>query len=215
MVSFKVFAGWWQRFIDWMFYVRIQRNYPTAGNICGFSEYQIQCIVISNNYGNRAIILQELQYQSAYVVISYGYIKRWWRLWFPWPVWAWAFLNSDGSVQQTYYVKRQCMADSKWPCTTKQIQKMAVMKAIDSFDDFLNSRVLKWFWLDSSILLHEQDWRIEKMKINQAAKAIQVQWRRSISCPLYKLCRCRLVREFDEFATEFCNAPASHRTICQ
>lgn len=70
-----------QRLIEWYFYMRIQRNYPKPGSICLFGRKQLECMVISNHYGNNAVVLhvQDAAWDGgAYIILTYCWICRLW-----------------------------------------------------------------------------------------------------------------------------------------
>jgi hypothetical protein len=206
----QIIARYWRKLVDWYFYKKIQQNYPRVGKMCTFNSgsEQIPCIVLSNSFGNGLVILQELKYQSAYLIISYGFVKKWWKLWIPLPIWVWAFVNSSGYIDQLYfnsdlYVFQKYFltcdqVTSSKSMSSEKMQTMDVIKYIDSFDIFLKTQDFWWFVDDFANIIRTKDWLIEKSRMIKSATIIQKQWHKSITCPEYKLCRRRLTREFNE-----------------
>ena len=69
--------------------------------------------------------------------------------------------------------------------------------ALAMFDAYVSSHKSRWF-IDPPKMLKNPDWRVATGYIHQAARVIQVQWRKSIICPHYQLCKQRLLQEFCE-----------------
>ena len=182
---------WWQVFIDWLFYKCIQQNYPKAGSPCTIGPHEIQYVVVSNTYGNRAIVLKELHDEPIYLLISYYFMNGW----VPWPIWVFGYINSDGSVSQGYILLRHKMVSrgSRIP-----LSKTVVCNALQSFDAICTKFKSCWFRYRQPLLLQSSDWNIEAERLNHAARIIQGHWRKCISCPFYYICKNRLVREIDE-----------------
>jgi hypothetical protein len=70
--------NFWNIFIDWIVYKKIQYNYPSCGELCTLDNPPLKCIVLSNIYGNRAVLLQVID-DNRIIILSYC-----WQPWKPW-----------------------------------------------------------------------------------------------------------------------------------
>jgi hypothetical protein len=182
---------WWSWLADFLFYVRIQRKIPAIGKVVKFNV--IQYMVVSNSYGNRAVVFRALGDwdKGAYLMIKYRFVNRW----LPWPTWVLSTV-SDGSDGQ---IVDFCVLYSVPDMTMSDLASPVVYEILQMFDDDV-TRYKKCWFLEHQNSLTKMDWCVKSVVIEESARIIQMQWRRSISCPHYRVCKSRLRREFCELA---------------
>lgn len=184
----------WQQFIDWYFYQSINRNYPEPGMMCEFGSAHLECIVVSNQRKNRAIVLrvENAEWFGAYIIISFCCIGV------AWPTCTMGIIDDaeSGLITRGYVLERQEMS-----CTpTGRPPATSVCRALEQFDSMVTSSKAQWF-LSPQSFLSIPDWRMKVANIESSVRCIQAQWRKSISSPSYKLCISRLSQEFRDLGS--------------
>jgi hypothetical protein len=179
----------WSWFADFLFYVKIQRKIPAIGKVVKFNV--IRYMVVSNSYGNRAVVLRAIGNWNigAFLMIKYHFANRW----LPWPSWMLSTV-SDGSESEIYDF---CAMYSVPDTTISDLTSYDAYENLRRFNDIVTRYKPFWF-LEHQNTLTKRDWDIKSIAMNESARIIQMQWRKSISCPDYRICKKRLRREFCE-----------------
>lgn len=173
-----------------------------------FGREQLHCMVVSNHYRNRAVVLhvQDAEWNGAYMILSYG-----WKSWRP--VWILAIIDypSNGTITRRYMITmneiRQytveriskatigCHVPQEPTAPIPATSAMHVCKVFGHFHTMFTTNKAQWF-MEPHTAIPTADWHVEMKRFQLAANTIQREWRNSISCPFFQLCINRLLREF-------------------
>lgn len=175
----------------YIFYIHIQRKFPQPGTLCYLGEYDIECMVISNHFQNKVIVLQCLNFdwKDDYLLISLH-----WPSWYLVPIFTISHFSKDGIGIQSYTLPYNAMYGeiiNIKPLATSMIH------AYNIFHDNFFKRKDKIF-KDPHKHLNIPDWHHTVLQLDRSTRMIQKQWKLSISCPMFTLCRSRLYKEFHE-----------------
>lgn len=178
--------------MDWYIFVRLQRGYPEPGMQCVFGEEELSCIVVSNCFGNRAVVLQcqDKEWGGAFLILTYC-----WMPWRPWPTLVMGLIDDpqDGRLTRGYVLNHGELSGRQWRgCSEMAGCYMSLLK----FDALEATWKSQWF-LHPDACLQTADWRQAAARMDRSASSIQTQWRRSIASPSYSLCIRRLLREYN------------------
>jgi hypothetical protein len=170
--------------------MRLQSNYPEPGNTCLLGN--LTCLVVSNQYGNRVVVLQvqDADWRGAYIMLTGSYLKAW--QWLPTLVMGIIDDPQDGQLTRGYVLKRSEMGERHKSRGKRTLPTTSIYKSMIQFDELARKFENKWFqgWVLTP------DWRLKALHIRRSAKCIQTQWRVCIASPYYTMCIKRLRREY-------------------
>lgn len=180
-------------------YVRVQRNYPQPGELCRFGSGKLECMVVSNRYGNRGVVLHVLDpsWGGAYILISYCLTTSW-----SIPMCTVGIIDNpcNGLMTRAYeLVRTEIAATRVQKGSHAAMSPVAVHAALTHFHALFSIRKSQWFKTPQSCLI-VPDWCKKALEIDHSARRIQAAWRRSISCPRYGMCIKRLMAEYKSLA---------------
>lgn len=180
--------------IGWYFYLRVQVNYPTPGLICRFGRQQLECMVISNHWRNKATVLrvQDAAWNGAYIVLTYCWIYRFW------PTLTWGIIDTPNTtITRGYVMSLQEMYPTPLVYNKSLVSAVSVSREMVHFNALVKAWKPQWFQPPHGFLSFS-DWLVTTIRLNHAAHCIQNQWRKCVSCPLYTICCARLANEFSD-----------------
>ena len=183
------------KLIDWYTFVRLQSNYPKPCNTCLFGK--LTCLVVSNQYGNRAVVLQvqDESWQGAYIMLTISYLKAW--HWLPTFVMGIIDVRQNGKLTHGYVLTRSEMGFNRERHNSQGkriLPTVSIYTSMMQFDEIIRKCKNKWF--KGGQIMTTPDWRFEALNIKRSAKYIQSQWRKCIASPCYTMCNRRLQREY-------------------
>jgi hypothetical protein len=185
----------WEWLLNLYMYARVQKNYPQPGMLCQFGKTKLECMVVSNCYGNRGIVLHVIDpaWGGAYILISY--CRTTWSL----PMCTVGVIDNpcNGLMTRAYKLLGTEMAGSE---LHKAMSPVAMHAILTQFHALFNIHKYQWFMTPKSCLI-VPDWCQKALQINYSARRIQTSWRRSISCPWYSICINRLIAEYESLST--------------
>jgi hypothetical protein len=181
----------WSKLIDWYMYMRLQSNYPEPGNTCLLGN--LTCLVVSNQYGNRVVVLQvqDADWQGAYIMLTGSNLKAW--QWLPTLVMGIIDDPQDGQLTRGYVLKRSEMGERQNARGKRTLPATSIYTSMMQFDELARKFKNKWF---QGQVLTTPDWRFKASHIRRSAKRIQSRWRMCIASPCYTMCIKRLLREY-------------------
>lgn len=165
------------------------------GQACAFGAANHTCMVVSNHYGNRAVVLhaRDDDWGGAYIILSYCNQKAWQ----PWPTLVMGIIDNplDGRVTRGYELTKRELEARPVRADASVPTPPAIHTTMMQFDELARDYKHQWF-KEHTACLGVSDWRFEAFRIKRSAAIIQSHWRKCIGSPCYTLCIRRLMREY-------------------
>ena len=180
--------------------MRLQSRFPEKGSICVFAKPRLTCLVVSNYYGNRAVVLQvqDADWFGAYIILTYCFLPG---LLFFMPKFVMCIIDSpqDGRITRSYFMSRQEMGGAQY---ADHISATRIYKSMMFFDDMARRcHYVSFKNAHTKGCLSVPDWRFTTSRIAWAVVCIQSQWRKCIASPSYTMCVKRLMLEYQGLNT--------------